>query len=111
MIIARRLLTLREENKEIPVAIEIRAPERCSNIEWRCYFTIDWPGERAERWGTGIDAVQSLLFAMQMIGAELYASESHKQGRLFWETPGTGYGFPVTRNIRDLLVGDDKKFL
>ena len=111
MIIARRLLTLREKNKDIPVAIEIRAPERRSDIEWRCHFTIDWPGEKAERWGTGVDAVQSLLFALQMVGVELYTSESHKRGRLFWETPGTGYGFPVTQNVHDLLIGDDKKYL
>lgn len=111
MIIARRVLTLRDNNKTVPVVIEMRAPERMSDIEWRCHFTIDWPDGRAERWGAGVDAVQSLLFALQMIGAELYASESHKQGRLFWETPGIGYGFPVTQNIRDLLIGDDKKFL
>jgi hypothetical protein len=27
-----------------------------------------------------------------------------------WLEPGRGYGFPVPNNIRDLLVGDDKKF-
>jgi hypothetical protein len=30
---------------------------------------------------------------------------------LVWEAPGQGYGFPVPNNIRDLLVGEDKKFL
>ncbi len=111
MIIARRLLTLRDENRDVPVPIEIRAPQQHSNTEWRCHFTIGWPDEKAERWGAGVDAMQSLLFAMQMIGAELYTSESHRQGRLFWESLGAGYGFPVTQNIRDLLAGDDKKFL
>ena len=28
-----------------------------------------------------------------------------------WLEPGRGYGFPVPDNIRDLLVGDDKRFL
>ncbi len=111
MMIAQRLLTLRDRNRNVPVAIEIHAPEQHSKTEWRCNFTIDWPDGKVGRWGTGVDAVQSLLFALQMIGVELYTSESHKQGRLFWETPGSGYGFPVTQNIRDLLVGDDKKFL
>ena len=111
MIIATRILTLRDNNRDVPVPVEISTPERRSDTDWRCHFTIGWPDGKAERWGTGVDAVQSLLFALQMIGVELYASESHKQGRLFWETPGAGYGFPVTRNIRDLLTGDDKKFL
>ena len=46
-----------------------------------------------------------------MIGAELYASAQNKSGALSWLAPGRGYGFPVPNAIRDLLVGDDKKFL
>lgn len=111
MIIARRLLKLRESGKESPVAVDIHAPERLSDTEWRCSYTINWPHEKAERWGTGVDAVQALQIAMTMIGAELYASDHHREGRLFWERPGNGYGFPVGNNIRDLLVGDDKKYL
>ena len=54
-----------------------------------------------------LDSVQALLLALQAIGAELYRSEHHLSGRLLWEKEGGGYGFPVPRNIRDLLVGDD----
>jgi hypothetical protein len=46
-----------------------------------------------------------------MIGAELYASDQHKSGVLTGLSPGRGYGFPVPQAIRDLLVGDDRKFL
>ena len=60
---------------------------------------------------TGVDAVQALLFALQMIGAEVYTSSQHQSGRLEWLERGRGYGFPVPDNIRDLLVGDDKRFL
>jgi hypothetical protein len=111
MIIASRLLTLRVDGKDRPVAIEIQAPEQHSDVEWRCHFMIDWPDGKAERWGAGIDAVQALLIAMQMIAAELYTSEGHVQGRLFWDKPQGGYGFPVSSNIRDLLIGDDRKYL
>jgi len=45
-----------------------------------------------------------------MIGAELHPSDYHTQGKLRWERPGDGYGFPVPNNIRHLLVGEDKKF-
>jgi hypothetical protein len=55
--------------------------------------------------------VQALLIAMQMIGAEIYASNYHDSGKLRWLVADRGYGFPVTNNIRDLLVGDDKAFL
>ncbi len=65
----------------------------------------------AQRWGTGSDAVQALLIALQMIGSEIYASAHHAAGRLVWLEPGHGYGFPVSNNVRDLLIGDDKTFL
>lgn len=46
-----------------------------------------------------------------MIGAEIYSSDYHKSGDLFWETPGKGYGFPVAPSLRDLLQGDDATYL
>jgi hypothetical protein len=55
--------------------------------------------------------VQSLLIALQMIGAEIYASRYHEAGQLAWFERGRGYGFPVASNIRDLLIGDDAKYL
>ena len=39
-----------------------------------------------------------------MIGAEIYASEEHRSGRLVWSDGWKGYGFPVPGRIRDLLV-------
>jgi len=57
----------------------------------------------------GIDSVQALELALRMIGAIIYASDHHASGNLMWEAPGQGYGFPVPNNIRDLLVGEDKK--
>ena len=59
----------------------------------------------------GVDSVQALDLALRAVGAQLYASDHHASGNLVWEEPGKGYGFPVTNNIRDLLVGDDKRFL
>lgn len=111
MIITQRLLTLRDGGTDIPVAVDIHAPVRLSDTEWRCNYAIGWPDDKAERWSSGVDAVQALQLAMMMIGAELYASDHHRDGRLFWDRPGNGYGFPVGNNIRDLLVGDDRKYL
>jgi hypothetical protein len=52
--------------------------------------------------------VQALELALRTIGAQIYASDHHASGKLMWLEPGKGYGFPVTSNLRDLLVGDDK---
>lgn len=45
-----------------------------------------------------------------MVGTDIYTSDYHASGKLRWGEPGTGYGFPVPSSIRDLLIGDDKKF-
>jgi hypothetical protein len=61
--------------------------------------------------GLGIDSVQALLIAMMNIGAEIaeiYASDAHRSGKLMWDRPGGGYGFPLVPGIRDLYEGDDK---
>jgi len=110
MMIARRMLTLREGGGIRHFPIVIHAPEE-SGGDWICRFSIEWPNGKAERWGAGVDAVQALLSAQQMIGAEIYTSRYHKAGSLQWLQPGRGYGFPVPHAIRDLLIGDDKNFL
>jgi len=109
MIIATRILTLSDKSNQ-KVSIRLHAPEP-AKVDWICRFEIDWPEGKGERWGAGVDAVQALLAALQMIGAEIYASEENKSGKLMWLAPGRGYGFPVPNNIRDLLVGDDKTFI
>lgn len=55
--------------------------------------------------------MQALICALQIIGAEIYSSNYHKAGQLQWGTPGKGYGFPVVPTCRDLLQGDDAKYL
>ncbi len=110
MIIATRHFVLRDERRRVDISVQIHTPEK-AKVDWICRFAIGWPEGKVERWGSGVDAVQALLHALQMIGAEVYASSHHQSGRLEWLESGRGYGFPVPDNIRDLLVGDDKKFL
>jgi hypothetical protein len=57
-----------------------------------------------------VDAFQALHLTLQMIGFRLYVSTYHKFGALVFEKPGNGYGFPVPKIVRDLLIGDDKVF-
>jgi hypothetical protein len=53
--------------------------------------------------------VQALVLTLEMMGVQLYASGYHAKGRLFFEAPGRGYGFPVPANLRHRLVGDDRE--
>jgi hypothetical protein len=106
MIIATRILTLQHANGTIEIPIKIFAPEP-EKVDWSCRFEIGWPDGTLERFAIGIDAVQAFLFALQMIGAQIYASDHHASGNLSWLEPGQGYGFPLPAGIRDLLVGRD----
>lgn len=74
---------------------------------WRCRYEIDWPGRPRQSEAYGVDGVQALALAMQKIGAELYTSPYHEKGQLVFDKAGNGYGFPVPKPLRDLLVGDD----
>lgn len=55
--------------------------------------------------------MQAMVLALQMIGFEIYNSEFHESGKLYGEKGRRGYGFPVMAAYRDLLQGDDAKYL
>ncbi len=75
---------------------------------WQCEYEIDWPNGVRKKKAYGIDSVQSLLIAVQLIGIEIYTSEAHRSGKLMWQAHGDGYGFPLPSGIRDLYEGNDK---
>jgi hypothetical protein len=108
MLIATRILKLRRSNGDIDIPVRIYAPEK-REVDWACRLEVGWPDGPVDVAARGIDAVQALHLALQLVGAQIYASAHHASGSLMWLEPGKGYGFPVTYNLRDLLVGDDKK--
>jgi hypothetical protein len=110
MIIADRSLQLEQGNNSKNVAVRIFAPER-EGTAWSCAYEIDWPEGTRRAAAGGFDSVQALVLALQKIGAEIYTSDYHKSGALSWSKPREGYGFPVAHNLRDLLIGDDAKYL
>lgn len=110
MLVAARLLKLRGSTAEIDIPIRIFSPEQHESGSWSCRYEIDWPHRKWKSTGWGADAVQAILLTFQKIGIEIYTSEYHKSGKLMWEAPGKGYGFPVPHNARDLLIGDDATF-
>jgi hypothetical protein len=110
MLIANRVLNFSGKSGDVKIPIRVFAPERKGPAEWSCRFEIDWPDGKRKATAAGFDSVQALVLALQMIGAEIYSTGYHKSGKLFLESPGHGYGFPVTAGLRDLLVGDDVKY-
>ncbi|MGA3309842.1 MAG: hypothetical protein ABSD08_14680 [Xanthobacteraceae bacterium] len=110
MIIADRSLKLHQGQSDVDVAVRIFLPERNEGA-WATKYEIDWPEGTRKGIAQGLDSVQSLLFALKMIGAEIYTSDYHKSGNLMWSEPGQGYGFPVSQNLRDFLQGEDAEFL
>ena len=108
MIIARRSLTLRQQNQDRRVEVNLSAP-RLENGSWRCTYEIQWPNGPRRYSGHGADSLQALVIAMQMLSAELYASAAFKAGELFFETPGAGFSIPVLPSMRDVLTAEDAK--
>lgn len=109
-IIARRVLTICAATGDRAVEIRIHAPTLVDG-HWTCACEIDWPDGTRRMEATGVDSMQALVVALQMIGAELYSSSHHAEGRLVFDAPGSGFGFPVVPSLRDLLVGDDARCL
>lgn len=110
MVIANRVLKLRQKERDAEVAVRVLAPRR-EDKQWSCEYEIDWPDGTRKGTSHGFDSVQALLLALNMVGSELYTSDYHKAGNLASSDSWKGYGFPVPNNIRDLLIGDDAKYL
>jgi len=111
MIAATRTLTFFDSGKNIEIPVRIFVPESESPKVWGCRYEIGWPDGLRSVTAWGADSVQALVIALGMIGAEIYSSDGHKTGNLYWDAPGNGYGFPVAPTLRDLLQGDDAKYL
>jgi hypothetical protein len=93
MIIAQRILKISYGGRQLDVPIRIYLPTH-EGDHWQCDYEIVWPDRTRRHTARGHDSLQSLLLAMQMAGAEIYASEAHRSGKLTSERPDEGYGFP-----------------
>lgn len=111
MLIGGRELTLRDGDNEIKIPVRLFAPRKDAAGAWGCRYEIDWPDQMSAKEIFGFDSIQAIVLALQMIGFEIYTSEFHESGRLYCGKPGSGYGFPVMSEYRDLLQGDDAKYL
>ncbi|WP_338722630.1 hypothetical protein [Devosia sp. XK-2] len=110
MLIATRTLYVRTgAGAEEGFEVRVFKPEQDGSA-WRCRYEIDWPRGMRKSFGQGVDGAQAIIIALQKVGAELYTSNYHAKDLLRFEKPGDGYGFPVPKPMRDMLVGGDAVF-
>jgi hypothetical protein len=109
MIVGKRSLELRQQQGSISIEVRIFQPQARQG-HWCCDYEIDWPEGTHKFSAGGADSMQALIIALNMIGAEIYTSNYHKSGDLRSSDSWKGYGFPVPKNIRDLLEGDDATY-
>ena len=73
MVILSHALYLSNVTNETVIAIKIHQPEKREK-DWSCRYEIDWPEGARVFEAIGFDALQALVLALQMIGAEIYSS-------------------------------------
>jgi len=110
VVILDRTLRIDAEGHQTEVPVRIHLPVNAGD-HWQCEYEIGWPECTRRSTAFGVDSIQSLLIALQKVGAEIYTSEAHNSGKLSWLDPSDGYGFPLPAGIRDLYQGKDRLFL
>lgn len=105
-MIGKRTLRIVTDGISQDVEIVLASPEP-DGESWVCSYSIGWPTGPQTRWVQGMDGIAAVHSALMMIGLDVNGSVYRQQGRLRWVEPFTGLGFPVPRNGRDLLMGED----
>jgi hypothetical protein len=54
------------------------------DVDYRCDYEIIWPDRKRAFSAFGIDEVQALILALNMVHAELLSSPEGKRGELRW---------------------------
>jgi hypothetical protein len=67
------------------VTVVIGKPEKFPNAdEYFCPYQITGIKRSNIRYAGGVDAVQALVLALKMVGADLYSSDEAQSGALTW---------------------------
>jgi hypothetical protein len=103
----RRDLTLIVDGGLRTVTVVLAEPKEVRG-SWFVRYEIGWPEGPSSAEVGGADALQASYLAMQAVALAIYASPHHRAGRLYWFSPGGGYGFPMPKSGRNDLVGQDR---
>jgi len=109
MLAGTRTLSIDLGNGPVPVEVRIYLPEPYDAF-WHARYEIDWPEGTVKSHAVGNDTIAALHAAIEKVGAELYMSKYHHERTLEWIKPWVGYGFPLPKGARDLLIGHDQEF-
>ena len=109
MIIGTRTLTVATSAGDRPVIIRMFEPI-ADGPAWDCSYEIDWPEGLVKSHAMGNDALHAIDMAQQKIATDLYMSRYHHERKMWWIKPWIGYGFPMPKGARDLLIGDDQEY-
>ena len=109
MLAGVRTLTINSSGGPLPVEIRLYLPEPYDFL-WDARYEIDWPERKVKSHCVGNDSIAALHGAIEKIGTELYMSRYHHDRSLEWIKPWVGYGFPLPKGARDLLIGHDQEF-
>jgi len=109
MLIGTRTLFVDTPQGTRSVPVRLFTPEQVRD-KWDCRYEIDWPEGTIRSHAQGNDALHALHLAELKLGTELYMSRYHHERTMHWLEPWEGYGFPLPRGARDLLIGHDRQF-
>jgi hypothetical protein len=107
MVILQRNLKTTADGTNIDIPVKLYLPVQTQGGDFKCDYEIGWPAKTRRFQAYGVDSIQSILLALQMIAIELYTSDLHKSKQLMWLKPDDGYGFPLAKGDRNLYVGAD----
>lgn len=109
MLIGTRTLFFGDIDDAREIAVRLFMPA-FEAPKWDCRYEIDWPDCLWKSHAQGNDALHAIHLAQQKTGLDIYMSPYHKTGKLWWIKPWIGYGFPVPKDGRDILIGTDKHY-
>jgi hypothetical protein len=94
-VILHRTLWLSGDGAKHAVVVRIGRPYPIDDGQnYVCPFEIDGINATSLKKSMGVDSIQALWLALNLIGASLYASAEYKMGRLRWFEDQDDLGFP-----------------
>ena len=97
---------LQKSNNSVVITAQVHRPIK-EGDDFRCDYSINWPGSTEMGRAYGVDGLQALLLAIQRVGVDVYCSDYAKNADLVWLEDGRGFGLVLPRNLADLYQGDD----
>ena len=107
-VVAERALILDSDTRIVARIGLPYTPADFPNESW-CPWQIEGLGRDRVRRVVGVDSIQALWLAFQVVGTELYACDEYRSGRLaaFPGEANGDLGFPVLPGMTDLLPRQD----